>query len=571
MSSIRRPLIALLGLVLVCGLAAPASAQKHKELGRMWTFENVPLEFLKEAYGFEPTQQWLDHARMASLRYGNGCSSSFVSPRGLIMTNNHCARDNVVAVSPEGQDWLNDGFFAKSLAEEVPVPGLTVQQLVSMTDVTAKINAGIEDGDDDATRSKKIADNTSKVMEEARKANEGLKPQVVSMYQGGMYQLYMYKVYDDVRLVAFPHLQAAKFGGDPDNFTYPRYSLDFAFVRAWEDGKPVDSSKNYFKWKTEGPKEGETVFVTGNPGSTGRLDTIAQMEYLRDAEYPAILRNVKGQLSGLYRAEKRFKSKKEPVPPKLTEQILGLENARKAYTGYLDGLKNERIMDIKRKAEKAIREKVAADDELKARYASAWTELEALCKEKTQLLQERPSGWRKKFQALGEKEPAIAKRIGEAFFAVYGTEIPPDATFTLRLSDGVVKGFPYNGTIAPWFTSLYGLYARHTEFGGEDPFNLPQIWLDRMDKLDLKTRFNLVSTCDIIGGNSGSPMIDTELNVVGLVFDGNIESLGNRFVFTDEVARTVCVHPQIIIESLRKIYDRPKLADEIEGKGKGYN
>ena len=570
MSSYRRSFIALLGLALVCGLAAPAAAQKHKELGRMWTFENVPLKFLKEAYGFEPTQQWLDHARMSSLRYGGGCSASFVSPRGLIMTNNHCARDNVVAVSPKGQDWLNDGYFAKSLAEEVRVPGLTVQQLVSMKNVTAQVNEGIGDSDDADARAEKIAGNIKKIEEAAGKANEGLKPQVVSLYQGGMYQLYMYKIYEDVRLVAFPHLQAAKFGGDPDNFTYPRYSLDFAFVRAWEDGKPADTSKHYFKWKTEGPKEGDTVFVTGNPGSTGRLNTIAQMEYLRDAEYPAIINNVKGQLSGLYRAEKRFKDDKKPVPPKLTEQILGLENARKAYTGYLDGLKNENTMNIKRNAEKAIREKVVGDEKMKAKYAGAWTELEALCKEKTELLQKRPDGWRQKFQALNQKEPAIAKRIGEAFFAVYGTEIPPDATFTLRLSDGVVKGFPCNGTIAPYFTSLYGLYARHTEFGGEDPFNLPQIWLDRMNKLDMKTRFNLVSTCDIIGGNSGSPMIDTEGNVVGLVFDGNIESLGNRFVFTDDVPRTVCVHPHIIIESLRKIYDRSELADEIEGKSKGY-
>jgi len=569
MSSIRRPLTALLGLLVVCTLAVPAVAQKHKELGRMWTFENVPMEFLKEAYGFEPTQQWLDHARLSSLRYGNGCSSSFVSPRGLIMTNNHCARDNVVAVSPEGEDWLNDGYFARSLAEEVRVPDLTVQQLVSMKDVTEAVNAGITDEDDAAARAKKIADNTKKIMEAAKTEHEGMKPQVVSLYQGGMYQLYVYKIYDDVRLVAFPHLQAAKFGGDPDNFTYPRYSLDFAFVRAWEDGKPADSSKHYFKWKTEGPKDGETVFVTGNPGSTGRLDTIAQMEYLRDAEYPAILRNVKGQLSGLYRAEKRAKEKGS-VPPELTEQILGLENARKAYTGYLDGLKNASVMEIKRKAEKAIREKVDADENLKAKYAAAWTELEALCKEKTELLKNRDQGWRKRFEKLRKDEPTIAKSIGEAFFAVYGTEIPPDATFTLRLSDGVVKGFPANGTIAPWFTSLFGLYGRHTEFGGEDPFNLPQIWIDRMNKLDMKTRFNLVSTCDIIGGNSGSPMIDTDSNIVGLVFDGNIESLGNRFVFTDDVPRTVCVHPMIIIESLRKIYDRPKLADEIEGKGKGY-
>ncbi len=514
------------------------------------------MDFLKEAYGFEPSQQWLDHARMSSLRYGNGCSASFVSPRGLIMTNNHCSRDNVVAVSPKGQDWLNNGFFANSLAEEVQVPRLEVRQLVKMTNVTERMQAG-------AT--------TEEIEEEAKTKDPGLTPQVVSLYQGGMYQLYQYKVYTDVRLVAFPHLQAAKFGGDPDNFTYPRFSLDYAFLRAYEDGKPADTSKFHFGWRTEGPEEGEAVFVTGNPGSTGRLNTVAQMEYLRDAEYPLILeRSIKRPLNNLYRQEKRYKDKGESVPPKLTEEILGLENARKAYTGYLDGLKNEAVMDVKRKAEAAIREKIDADEELKAKYGDAWTRLEEICNQKTMMLKERPEGWRQKYQNLNKEEPAAAKRIGEAFFAVYGTAIPPDATFTLRLSDGVVAGFPMNGTIAPWFTSLYGWAARWTEFQGKDPFNLPDIWVERMGKMDMKTRVNLVSTNDIIGGNSGSPMVDTQGRVVGLVFDGNIESLGNKFVFTDDVPRTVCVHPQIIIETLRKVYDRPALADEIEGKGAGY-
>ncbi|MAB88877.1 MAG: hypothetical protein CMJ90_05410 [Planctomycetes bacterium] len=556
MTLFRRPLVALFAFAVLCGFASPALAQKHKELGRMWTFENVPLDFMKEAYGFEPSQQWLDHARMSSLRYGNGCSASFVSPRGLIMTNNHCTRDNVVSVSPEDKDWLNNGFFANSLAEEVPVPGLVVRQLVKMTNVTERVQKGESAKDIEAA---------------AKEKDENLEAQVVSLYQGGMYQLYQYKVFRDIRLVAFPHLQAAKFGGDPDNFTFPRYSLDYAFMRAYEDGKPADTSKHHFGWRTEGPNDGEAVFVTGNPGSTGRLNTVAQMEFLRDAEYPLILANsIKRPLGQLYSREKGHKDKGEPVPPKLTEEILGLENARKAYTGFLDGLKNEAVMDVKRKAEKAIREKVDADAGLKEKYGDAWTRLEEICAEKTLLVADRPSGWRNKFGSLQSEEKKVAKSVGEAFFAVYGTEIPPDATFTLRISDGVVRGFPMNGTIAPWFTSLYGLYGRHTEFGGKDPFNMPEVWMKRLHDLDLKTRVNLVSTNDIVGGNSGSPMIDTKGRIVGLVFDGNIESLGNKFVFTDDVPRTVSVHPHIIIESLRKVYDRPKLADEIEGKGKGY-
>jgi hypothetical protein len=379
-----------------------------------------------------------------------------------------------------------------------------------------------------------------------------------------MYQLYLYKVYKDVRLVAFPHLQAAKFGGDPDNFTYPRYSLDYAFVRAWEDGKPADSSAHYFKWKTEGPKEGDTVFVTGNPGSTGRLDTVAQMEFMRDSLYPFQLTRVNQQVT---RLEQRLKENEQPAARNM---LLQMENQRKAYTGYLDGLKNEQVMEIKRKAEASIREKVAADPGLTERFGDAWGKMEDVSRRKREMF-ESGRVTQRKFQELSDEEAIYAKRIGEAFFAVYGTSIPPDATFTLRISDGVVRGFPYNGTIAPWFTSVYGLYARHCEFEGKDPFDLPNIWLMRQGRLDMTTRFNLVSTCDIIGGNSGSPMINTDAEVVGLVFDGNIESLGNKFVFTEDVPRTVCVHPQIIIESLRKVYDRPDLADEVEGRGPGYN
>ncbi len=527
----------------------------------MWTFEHAPLDFFESEYGFRPDQAWLDHTRLAALRFGEGCSASFISPRGLILTNHHCARDHVGEVSPKDQDWLGDGFFAGSLNEEVPVPGLTVQQLVSMRDISAEINAGLAEASTDADRQELIKANRRSMLVKAKKADPEHTHQVVSLYQGGLYQLYSYKVYTDIRLVASPQLQCAKFGGDPDNFTFPRFSLDFAVLRAWENDQPADTKAHYFRVKTAGPSDGETVFVIGNPGSTGRLNTIAQMEFMRDRFYPPQLRMINRGLKNMYRrAEKRPEAAKQ-----MRTRILMLENVRKAYQGFLDGLCNEQVMDVKRKAENEIRATIAADPELDKRFGDAWKQLEKICAEK----QARDTEAERR-KELEDEEKVVAKRIGEAFFAVYGTEIPPDATFTLRISDGVVKGFPSNGTVAPWFTSLFGLFARNTEFGNQAPFNLPENWLAALDNLDLRTPFNLVTTCDIIGGNSGSPMIDSQGNLVGLVFDGNIESLGNRFVFTDEIARTVCVHPAIIIEALRKIYSQGPLADEMEGKGDGY-
>ncbi|MBK8979562.1 MAG: S46 family peptidase [Planctomycetes bacterium] len=553
----------LLGISLAALLAAPAQAQDHKELGRMWTFHNPPLDFFEQQYGFRPTQEWLDHARLASLRFADYCSASFVSPRGLIMTNHHCARESVDQVTPAGLDWLTTGFFATTLAEEVPVPGLTVQQLVQTRDVTAEMNEGLAAGMSDEDVSKRLDQNRDKLLAAAREAAPDLMHQLVDLYQGGNYQIYSYRVYDDIRLVAVPQDQIAKFGGDPDNFTYPRFSLDFSFLRAWENGAPADTAAHYLKWRTEGPTDGETVFVTGNPGSTGRLKTVAQIEFIRDVEYPRIVRRVHSMLDMINR-----RANDDPDFARQSRaRLASLENARKAYEGYLDGLRNEKVVNIKRHAEEAIRERIDADPALKERFGDAWDELARIQEKKRKAFQIGDQSLLEEALAM---EPVLEKRIGEAFFAVYGYDIPPDATMTLRISDGVVSGFPMNGTVAPYFTSLYGLYARWTEFGGKEPFDLPQNWIDAVDELDLSTPFNLVSTCDIIGGNSGSPMIDTEGRVVGLVFDGNIESLGNNFVFMDDVPRTVCVHPSIIIQAMRKIYAANDLADEIEGKGKGY-
>jgi len=463
-----------------------------------------------------------------------------VTPYGLVMTNHHCARDFIAAVQGE-HDWQKDGYYAGSYDGEIKIPGGVVSQLIRQRDVT-----------------KEVASSSAEAIVAAEKAKEpDLLHQVIALYQGGNYQLYSFKVYDDLRLVCAPHGQVAHFGGDPDNFCYPRWGLDFTFLRAYANGQPVDTKDQCFDWKTSGAAEGEPVFVTGSPGRTGRLQTLAQCEFLRDHFYPQQLQVIHRNLAQMNEQAKESAAKEK----ELRARILSIENQRKAFQGYLDGLRNPRVMAIKQKAEAALREAVAKQSAVQEKYGDAWEKLADLQQQKVAAL-----GNRQKMMDLQKLEAAEQKRIGEACFAVYGTSIPPDATMSLRISDGVVKGYAMNGTLAPHFTTLYGLFARHHEFGGEHPFDLPQVWLDKEKELDLKTPFNFVATNDIIGGNSGSPVIDRKQQVVGLIFDGNIEMLGNNYVFDDEVSRSVSVHPGIIIESLRKIYAAGKLADELERK-----
>ena len=671
--------------------AAGVRAQSGLEMGKMWTFENPPLAYLEKEYGFKADQKWLNSLRLASLRFGRGCSASFVSPKGLIMTNHHCCRDSL-ALAQGDKDWIKNGFYATALDKEVRLSSrdrqgrigpLTVQQLISTRDVTDRVNAGIEDGDDDKTISDKRKANRRKIEAEARGEHPDLKPQIISMHQGVVFQLYMYRVYRDIRIVCSPHLQTSHFGGDPDNFTYPRFGIDFTFCRAYIDGKPADTSKHYFRWSKFGPKKGELAFVTGNPGSTGRLNTKGQMSFLRQARYPLLFEQFTDELDIFKTA-----AAKDPAYEKQVRTfVLSRENSQKELTGYLDGLHNPSIKKAKDKAEADFVGKVHADPELKKKYGGAWAELEKINKRKIELQptlsfyipyyskelaraaalvnatdpkasdsvrkdaidqakapikqsatgdalfalhlkrakkwlgEEDPyvkillgdktpeaattalknsivaddenvdkilSGGRKALEnsddvairaalfftkaravaskemnGLNTREGVQGSRIGQAMFAVFGNKVSPDATFSLRFSDGIVKGFPYNGTIAPYRTTFYGLYARNAEFDNEYPFNLPKIWLDRKDKIDMTKGVNFVATNDIIGGNSGSPMVNKDLEVIGLIFDGNIEMLGNRFLYKDDVPRSVSVHSQAIMESMAKIYDAHRIVDEI--------
>jgi hypothetical protein len=662
------------------------------EFGTMWTFDAPPLEYWEARYGFTPDQAWLDHIRLAAVRLP-GCSSSFVSPDGLIMTNHHCVRGCISAVSPEETNFLHAGFVASSRGDERVCPNTYVDQLVGIEDVTSTIRAAVT-----AAEAAEQVSQREAAVERVRTACEaetGMRCQVVGFYNGGMYSLYTYRRFDDLRLVMAPELDIAYFGGDPDNFTYPRYNLDVAFLRAYEDGQPVRPA-NYLTWSEAGATEDELVFVVGNPGSTGRLLTLAQMEYLRDVDYPVRLRDLETRIAILTEL-----SAADPATARRYENaIFGASNSQKATFGYRAGLLDPEIMARKERFEADFRARIEVDPMLAERYGSAWHDIadallelatfepharyyglggstllstamelvrvttqanlpvegrvpgwgdDRIERSRAALARERPmdaelerrqlTAWLSRaVDELGANDPLVrtlladrtpaaaadaivrgsrvhdlaareallgggaraleasrdpaimaaraldsaaagylrrqaalnavisagGEKLGEAIYAAYGRSLPPDATFTLRISDGVVKGFPMNGTVAPYRTTFYGLYGRSAEFDGEFPFSLPERWLQREGQLDLKAPLNFVATPDIIGGNSGSPVINRSGEVVGVVFDGNIEMLPNRFIFTDDVSRSVSVHSVAITEALRRIYDAAHIADELE-------
>ncbi len=675
--------IDLRSLLLATAFLCPAAAihaQDNLELGKMWTFENPPLAYLEKEYAFKPTQDWLDRVRLASLRFGQGCSASFVSPKGLIMTNHHCVRGNIAQVQGK-HDWVKDGYAARTPADEVKLDGLTVQQLIAQKDVTAEVNAGGSDGDDESAVTERRETNKESILAAAKTAKPEYTHQIVELFQGAIYQLYSYKVYADIRLVVAPHLQAAHFGGDFDNFTYPRFGIDFSFCRAYEDDKPADTSAHYFKWCKQGVKEGDLTFITGNPGSTQRLLTYAQFVYKRDANLPIICELIDNRLAIMRRVV-------EEVPQlekQLRTTILQFENSQKALRGMLNALEDGKFMAAKLAAEAKFKAHIEAKPENMLAYGSVWDEIAGVAKAQTALeararfhrsggswqidraiamldavhdgeqtsiddvlrIQSRRSPMQSAFfvdhlvraqnwlpkddaflkVALGDlKAPAAAARInksrmgddafikellakgkdavlasddiavqiavilrpkiaanraegrllnnkvaflgnkiGQALFAAYGTKVSPDATFTLRFSDGRVAGYECNGTRAPYRTTFFGMYARNEEFDNAYPFNLPQAWRDKQDMVNLRAGVNYVCTNDSTGGNSGSPIINKDMEIVGLLFDGNIESLANDFMFKQKVERSVSVHTDAIMEALTKIYDAQRIADELKG------
>jgi hypothetical protein len=677
--------------VLLLATAAIASAEEG-----MWTFDNPPLKELAEKYNFHPTQEWLDHLRLSSVRLNDGGSGSFVSPNGLLLTNHHVARGQLQKNSTPEHNYVRDGFYAATPDQEMKTPDLEVNVLVGMQDVTARVQAAAKGAKDDA-EALKARDTETAAIERESKDKTGLRSDVVTFYNGGEYWLYQYKAYTDVRLVFAPEEQAAFFGGDPDNFTYPRYDLDMALYRVYDNGKPLHTD-NFLKWSAKGAAPGELVFVSGHPGATSRQDTLAELSLERDTVEPSVIQYLQRRIA----AEQEFAKLSSENADLVGTNVFLLQNSLKVYLGRTEALSDKAILAKKQAEEKDLRDQVAANPEWQKEYGDAWDQVAhavdlakpemqkrifrradgQLFSFALQIVQyvaemKKPDGDRLpqyheagldslRFQLLspapihlsvdklymktalnlakeklgandeylqaivqggdidkavdalvdGTKlgdaafrkslldggEAAVAastdpmimaarrvdpvwrasyvkyrdnilsvfdaagEKLGNARFAAYGKNAYPDATFTLRLSYGTVDGFPYNGTTAPPFTTFYGLYDRAASFSDKSPWDLTPKEAAARDKLDLATPLDFVCTADIIGGNSGSPVVNRDGELVGLIFDGNIESLAGDFVYDGTKNRAVAVHSAGMIEAMRKIYGVGALADELEGK-----
>ncbi|HEY5534019.1 MAG TPA: S46 family peptidase [Ignavibacteria bacterium] len=529
------------------------------DLGKMWTFEHAPVDYFAETYNFRPSQEWLDNVRMSALKFANYCSASFISEDGLVLTNHHCGRESVTKVTRQGEDLHKTGFNSITLADERKVDSLWVEQLIKISDVTKEVQNAIDQG---KTENEKIEMKMKKVTEIEQKnaGDKKSKFEVVTLYNGAEYMLYEYRIYDDVRLVFAPENDLGFFGGDPDNFTYPRYDLDCTFFRVYDDnGQPLKTS-NYFKWSKGGANEGEAIFVVGNPGSTERLNTLSQLEFKRDVLLPVYLNYIQNELDNY---AKEINGDPE-LQKKYDDDIFSLLNSQKAFIGTLKGLNDPYLMAKKKDFEKTLKAKVEANSNLKEKYGSAWAEIEKLQNEKKIIFASFPAMDRVKLKLINQKETYYKSLLGKAIYEVYGTSIPPDATFTLRISDGVISSYQYNGTTAPPKTTFYGLYDRHYSFNKKYPFELPDRWLNPPPEFDLSTPMNFAATNDITGGNSGSPVINTNGEIVGLAFDGNIESLPGDFIFTTESNRMICVDSEGLLEAVKDLYKAKRLSDEME-------
>jgi hypothetical protein len=688
---------ALAALLVITSAGRPALADEG-----MWTFNNLPRAEIKRRYGFEVTDDWVRRVQSATVRFPNG-TGSFVSPEGLVLTNYHIVEESVGELSTAEKDYAKEGFVARTRAEELRMPGVELNMLVGIEDVTARVSGAVKAGMPAAEAAEARQAEIARIEAEATKQT-GLRSDVVTLYQGGLYNLYRYKRSTDVRLVFAPEFQTAFFGGDPDNFNFPRYNLDMALVRVYEDGKPA-RPESYFRWSKTGAKEGDLVFVSGSPGTTQRLNTVAHLEFLRDAGIPYLLRSLESQRDVL----RAYMAQGDEQRRRGQNELNYAENFTKVFRGQLEGLKDKALLERKLKDEAALQRFVMADARRRKEYGDAW---EAVAKARRDLLayeRERrflgglsltdngaafnsvlfrhartlvrlaeegakpdaerlpeytdarraalegmlyspapvyddferaklagslalmrevygadhattrkvlagktPEAraaeliagtklkdveYRKQLAAGGRKaieestdpmiqlaravdaearevrrryetevlgvERAAYAKIARALFEKEGTGLYPDATFTPRLSYGAVKGYEENGKRVRPFTDFAGLYERAAKNNFKFPYSLAPRWTEKKSALDLKVPFNFVSTNDIIGGNSGSPAFTRDLELVGLIFDGNIQSLVGNFYYDESVNRAISVDSRGMLEVLRKIYDAGALADEL--------
>ena len=687
-----------LASVAVAGLMLAASAPLRADEG-MWTFDNPPRKELSQKYHFDPSQAWLDHLRLASVRFNEGGSGSFVSPNGLVMTNHHVALGQLMKMSSQEKDYVKDGFYAATMEQEMKCPDLELNVLQSSQDVTARVRSAAKAGMSEPEANKARKAEIAAITKEAQDKT-GFQAEVVSLYGGGEYWLHLYKRYTDVRLVFAVEQSVAFYGGDPDNFTFPRHDLDVSFFRVYENGTPV-RPEHFLAWSPEGAKDGELVFVSGHPGSTDRLKTVAQLDMQRDLVMPFEI----SEMGQILKAIRSYSERGPEQARRAVGYIFGLENGLKAVTGELEGLRDPAILAKKAQEEKDLQSRVESQPALKAMTEASWgqiagavqaerghwsetvgvampgwglpgtaldllrypvevkkpngerlpafrdSNLESL---RFQLLSPAPvyldleevlmvTAMKRSLEQLGPDHPfvkallkgktpeeaakaalsgtmlgdpkvrqglldggekAVAKskdpllelarrldpflraerkwqedqveavvtpaseKIGTASFAVYGRDKYPDATFTLRLAFGPVEGYEFATTRVPSKTTYYGLYDRCLAFDNREPFALPQRYFDRKGRVDLSTQLNFVCSADIIGGNSGSPVVNREGQVVGLIFDGNIQSLPGRFVYDGTRNRAVAVSSQAIPMALKALYDAPGLADELTGAKK---
>jgi hypothetical protein len=621
----------------------------------MWLFNNPPLKQFKEKYQFEPTPQWLEHLQKSSVRFNSGGSGSFVSANGLVITNHHVGLDTLQKIANEKNNYVRDGFYAKTQAEEPRATDLELNVLMSIEDVTTRVSAALKSGSSAdqaaAARQKVIAE-----IEKESKEKTGLRSDVVTLYQGGAYHLYRFKRYDDVRLVFAPEQQIAFYGGDPDNFEYPRFDLDICIFRAYENGQPA-KVEHFLKWNAEGPKEGELTFVSGHPGKTDRQLTTDELAHMRDYEAPFLL-NMFNRREVMFTA---FAARSFENNRRVLEELFGIQNNRKRYDGYLAALLDPEIDRALKAREQKLRDAMTKDAKWKATVA-AYDRIKKAQEETAKILpvynyyetfrgratanyraprgfysnlfkyarrilragDERPKPNGERFPEFRDSnresleldlfstEPVhedveqimltesltdLASRFGYTdplVQKVLAGKSPADrareTVTTTKLKDPAVRKQLYEGGAAavtaahdpmielarivdaparadgkqiPALTNFAGLYQRSAEHNNQPPFDLPQRWIDKKSALNLETKYNFVSDADIIGGNSGSPVVNKANEFVGIIFDGNIQSLVLDCIYADKQARAVSVDSAAITEALRKVYDAGALADEL--------